>query len=93
MTSITERQADGTTSGPPRGLDGDHPAPPVTFTHGQGGWLWDTEGKRYLDFVQGWAVNCLGHCPPTVARALAEQSTRLLTCSPAFYNEPGHGVT
>ena len=33
-------------------------------------------------------MNCLGHCPPTVARALAELSTKLLTCSPAFYNEP-----
>ncbi|PMU66074.1 aminotransferase class III-fold pyridoxal phosphate-dependent enzyme, partial [Pseudomonas sp. GP01-A5] len=43
---------------------------------------------RYLDFVQGWAVNCLGHSPPTVAEALAAQAKRLLTPSPAFYNEP-----
>lgn len=62
--------------------------PPITFTQGRGGWLWDSEGKRYLDFVQGWAVNCLGHCPPAVARVLVEQSTKLLNCSPAFYNEP-----
>ena len=88
MTSIAERQADSTTSGPCGALMEITRRPPVTFTRGQGGWLWDTEGKRYLDFVQGWAVNCLGHCPPTVARALAEQSTKLLTCSPAFYNEP-----
>lgn len=62
--------------------------PPITFTQGRGGWLWDSEGKRYLDFIQGWAVNCLGHCPPAVASVLVEQSTQLLNCSPAFYNEP-----
>ena len=62
--------------------------PSVTFTEGRGSWLWDSLGKRYLDFVQGWAVNCLGHCPPTVARVLVEQSTRLLNCSPAYYSDP-----
>ncbi len=58
------------------------------FVRGEGSWLWDHEGKRYLDFVQGWAVNCLGHCPEVITRALAEQSRRLITPSPAFYNEP-----
>jgi acetylornithine/N-succinyldiaminopimelate aminotransferase len=62
--------------------------PPIVFTQGRGSWLWDSQGKRYLDFVQGWAVNCLGHCPAVVARVLVEQSTKLLNCSPAFYNEP-----
>ncbi len=62
--------------------------PPIIFTQGRGGWLWDSNGNRYLDFVQGWAVNCLGHCPPVVASILVEQSTKLLNCSPAFYNEP-----
>ncbi len=62
--------------------------PPITFVKGEGGWLWDDQGKRYLDFIQGWAVNCLGHCPPAIAKALADQSARLLNCSPAFYNGP-----
>jgi acetylornithine/N-succinyldiaminopimelate aminotransferase len=62
--------------------------PPIVFVRGEGSYLWDDSGKRYLDFVQGWAVNCLGHSPPTVAQALAEQSKLLLTPSPAFYNEP-----
>src|SRR5258708_23955920 len=62
--------------------------PPLVFVRGEGSWLWDHEGKRYLDFVQGWAVNCLGHCPEVITRALAEQSRRLITPSPAFYNEP-----
>ena len=88
MTSIAELQADSAAPGSHGALMEITRRPPVTFTRGQGGWLWDSEGKRYLDFVQGWAVNCLGHCPPAVARVLAEQSTKLLTCSPAFYNEP-----
>jgi acetylornithine/N-succinyldiaminopimelate aminotransferase len=62
--------------------------PPAVFVRGQGSYLWDEHGKRYLDFIQGWAVNCLGHSPPAVADALAAQSKLLLTPSPAFYNGP-----
>src|SRR6202140_848899 len=62
--------------------------PPTVFVRGEGSFLWDERGKRYLDFVQGWAVNCLGHSPPAVAEALAAQSKLLLTPSPAFYNAP-----
>jgi acetylornithine/N-succinyldiaminopimelate aminotransferase len=62
--------------------------PPTVFVRGEGSWLWDDSGKRYLDFIQGWAVNCLGHSPSVVAEALAEQAKLLLTPSPAFYNGP-----
>ncbi|MBR0839823.1 acetylornithine transaminase [Bradyrhizobium liaoningense] len=62
--------------------------PQVVFVRGAGSYLWDDGRKRYLDFVQGWAVNCLGHSPPAIADALAAQARRLLTPSPAFYNEP-----
>jgi acetylornithine/N-succinyldiaminopimelate aminotransferase len=62
--------------------------PQVIFVRGEGSFLWDSTGKRYLDFVQGWAVNCLGHSPPVIADALAAQAKLLLTPSPAFYNEP-----
>jgi acetylornithine/N-succinyldiaminopimelate aminotransferase len=62
--------------------------PQVVFVRGAGSYLWDDSRKRYLDFVQGWAVNCLGHSPPAIADALAAQAKRLLTPSPAFYNEP-----
>jgi acetylornithine/N-succinyldiaminopimelate aminotransferase len=55
---------------------------------GEGSFLWDDSGKRYLDFMQGWAVNCLGHSPPAIADALAAQAKLLLTPSPAFYNGP-----
>ncbi len=60
--------------------------PPIVFVRGEGSFLWDDSGKRYLDFIQGWAVNCLGHSPPVVAEALAAQAKLLLTPSPAFYN-------
>jgi len=62
--------------------------PPVVFVRGEGSFLWDDSGKRYLDFMQGWAVNCLGHSPPAIADALAAQAKLLLTPSPAFYNAP-----
>jgi acetylornithine/N-succinyldiaminopimelate aminotransferase len=62
--------------------------PPAVFVRGDGSQLWDDSGKRYLDFVQGWAVNCLGHSPPAIAEALGEQAKLLLTPSPAFYNAP-----
>jgi acetylornithine/N-succinyldiaminopimelate aminotransferase len=62
--------------------------PPAVFVRGEGSWLWEDSGKRYLDFVQGWAVNCLGHSPPCIADALAAQAKLLLTPSPAFYNGP-----
>src|SRR5580700_7119631 len=62
--------------------------PPAVFVRGEGSFLWDDSGKRYLDFIQGWAVNCLGHSPSVLAEALAEQARLLLTPSPAFYNGP-----
>jgi acetylornithine/N-succinyldiaminopimelate aminotransferase len=62
--------------------------PQTVFVRGEGSFLWDDSGKRYLDFVQGWAVNCLGHSPPAVVEALATQARLLLTPSPAFYNAP-----
>ena len=62
--------------------------PPVVFVRGEGSFLWDDSGKRYLDFMQGWAVNCLGHSPLVVVEALAAQARLLLTPSPAFYNVP-----
>jgi acetylornithine/N-succinyldiaminopimelate aminotransferase len=62
--------------------------PPLVFVRGEGSWIWDHAGKRYLDFVQGWAVNCLGHSPEVITAALIEQSRKLITPSPAFFNEP-----
>ncbi len=62
--------------------------PPQVFVSGSGSWLVDEQGRRYLDFVQGWAVNCLGHCPPELTQAINAQAQHLVNCSPAFFNEP-----
>ena len=62
--------------------------PPAVMVEGQGSWLRDADGRTYLDFVQGWAVNCLGHGHPVVVEALRAQAGRLMNCSPAFHNAP-----
>ncbi|WP_323000023.1 acetylornithine transaminase [Castellaniella sp.] len=62
--------------------------PELVFVGGQGSWLQDNAGKRYLDFIQGWAVNCLGHNPAVMIDALERQSHALINPSPAFYNQP-----
>ncbi|MCK6373531.1 MAG: acetylornithine transaminase [Zoogloea sp.] len=62
--------------------------PDLVFERGEGAWLYDHNGKRYLDFIQGWAVNCLGHCPAEITDALVKQAKTLLNPSPAFYNGP-----
>jgi acetylornithine/N-succinyldiaminopimelate aminotransferase len=62
--------------------------PPLVFVRGEGAWIYDHEGREYLDFVQGWAVNCLGHSPRAVVDALAAQAATLVNPSPAFWNGP-----
>jgi len=62
--------------------------PPLVFTEGEGMWLTDHKGKRYLDWLQGWAVNCLGHSPQCIQTALVEQARKVINPSPAFFNEP-----
>ena len=62
--------------------------PEIVFTEGRGMWLTDHTGKRYLDFMQGWAVNCLGHSPDCIHEALSAQSKKVVNPSPAFFNAP-----
>ncbi len=54
---------------------------PVAFTRGEGVWVWDQSGKKYLDALAGIAVNTLGHGHPKLTRAIAEQSARLIHSS------------
>ncbi len=61
---------------------------PVTLVKGEGVRVWDDEGKEYLDFVGGLAVNCLGHCHPVVADAVAEQARTLMQTSLWYYTVP-----
>lgn len=61
--------------------------PSAVMVRGEGSWLWDHTGKKYLDFIQGWAVNSLGHGHPAILRALQEQAARLINPGPAFFND------
>ena len=67
--------------------------PDVVMVEGAGSWLTDNNGKRYLDFLQGWAVNCLGHSNSGMIAALNAQAKKLINPSPAFYNEPMIGLS
>ncbi len=61
---------------------------PVTIVRGEGVWLFDEGGTRYLDFVAGIAVCALGHAHPAITAAIAEQAGRLVQCSNLFHHEP-----
>jgi acetylornithine/N-succinyldiaminopimelate aminotransferase len=59
----------------------------VVLVRGSKARVWDSEGKEYLDFVAGIAVNNVGHCHPAVARAIARQAERLIHTSNLYYTE------
>jgi predicted acetylornithine/succinylornithine family transaminase len=69
-----------------RALMHTYPEPPVTFVRGSGSWLWDTDGRRYLDCLSGLAVTSLGHAHPAVAAAVGDQAATLLHVSNLFGN-------
>ena len=60
----------------------------IAVARAHGSWLWDQEGKRYLDFFPGWGVNALGHCHPHVVKTVQAQAKRLLHVPNTFYHEP-----
>ncbi len=61
---------------------------PVVIVRGQGAEVWDADGKQYLDFVAGWAVNQLGHSHPVITQAIADQAATLIQTSNQFYTVP-----
>ena len=61
---------------------------PVCLVRGEGSYVWDAEGNRYLDFFPGWGCNLLGHCPPRVVRAVQEQVATLIHVPNTWYMEP-----
>jgi predicted acetylornithine/succinylornithine family transaminase len=69
-----------------------YPPPPVIFARGEGSYLYDTDGRRYLDCLSGLAVTSLGHSHPAMAAALAEQASTLLHVSNLFGTLPGPDV-
>jgi predicted acetylornithine/succinylornithine family transaminase len=61
---------------------------PVCLVRGEGSWVWDAEGNRYLDFFPGWGCGILGHCPPRVVEAVREQVAQLIHVPNTWYTEP-----
>jgi len=61
---------------------------PICLVRGEGSYVWDAEGNRYLDFFPGWGCGLLGHCPPHVVEAVREQIGRLIHVPNTWYTEP-----
>ena len=61
---------------------------PFCADHGDGVWLYGTDGKRYLDLIGGIAVNVLGHAHPDLTQAICRQAGHVIHCSNYYYNEP-----
>lgn len=61
---------------------------PVVLARGRGMYVWDIDGKKYMDFVAGLAVNSLGHCHPVITGALNAQSKKLIQTSNLYYSMP-----
>ncbi len=71
-----------------RFLIGNYTRYPVCLVRGEGSWVWDAEGNRYLDFFPGWGCGILGHCPPRVVEAVREQAATLIHVPNTWYTEP-----
>jgi len=61
---------------------------PISIVRGEGAYVWDAEGKRYLDFVAGISTNNVGHCHPRVVAAIVDQARKLMHTSNLYYTEP-----
>ncbi|QDS97976.1 aspartate aminotransferase family protein [Adhaeretor mobilis] len=60
---------------------------PVAITRGEGSYVWDDQGNRYLDFFPGWGCNLLGHCPPRVVEAVQKQASELIHVPNTWHTE------
>ena len=60
----------------------------VTFSHGEGPWLWDDQGNKYLDLLGGLAVTALGHAHPDIVKAVSEQAAKLVHTSNLYHIKP-----
>jgi acetylornithine/N-succinyldiaminopimelate aminotransferase len=82
---MTLRQAQGDTVD---ALLANYNRAPITIVRGEGCYLYDDEGRRYLDFIGGIAVCALGHCHPWISEAVSEQARTLVHASNLYYHEP-----
>jgi acetylornithine/N-succinyldiaminopimelate aminotransferase len=70
-----------------RHVIGNYTRYPVCLTRGEGSYVWDAEGNRYLDLFPGWGCGLLGHCPPRVVKAVQEQVAELIHVPNTWYTE------
>lgn len=61
---------------------------PIVLVEGKGSYIWDENGKEYIDFTAGWAVDTLGHCHPDLVKAIEEQANKLIQTSNQFFTVP-----
>ncbi len=87
MTTDTLSSADVITLAK-KHLIGNYTRYPVCLVRGEGSWVWDAEGNRYLDFFPGWGCGILGHCPSRVVQAVQEQVATLIHVPNTWYTEP-----
>jgi acetylornithine/N-succinyldiaminopimelate aminotransferase len=69
-------------------LIGNYTRYPVCLVRGDGSWVWDAEGKRYLDLFPGWGCGLLGHCPPRIVQAVQQQVAELIHVPNTWYTAP-----
>ncbi len=72
-----------------RNVVGSYARLPLQIVRGAGSWVWDEDGKQYLDLLCGISVTNLGHCHPRVVEAIRDQAQTLIHASNLFYTEPG----
>jgi predicted acetylornithine/succinylornithine family transaminase len=60
---------------------------PISLVRGEGSYVWDDQGRRYLDFFPGWGCNLLGHCPPRVVEAIQQQAAELIHVPNSWHTE------
>ncbi|HEY2785586.1 MAG TPA: aspartate aminotransferase family protein [Fimbriiglobus sp.] len=88
MTTPTPHSSEHVIATAKQYVIGNYTRYPVCLVRGEGSWVWDAEGKKYLDFFPGWGCGILGHCPPRVVKAVQEQVAQLIHVPNTWYTEP-----
>ena len=87
MKQSAETSTEATIAQFDRYVIGNYRRYPVCLVRGEGSWIWDAEGNRYLDLFPGWGCNLLGHCPPRVVEAVRDQVGQLIHVPNTWYIE------
>ncbi|HVK19500.1 MAG TPA: aspartate aminotransferase family protein [Fimbriiglobus sp.] len=88
MTTAATHSSEQVIARAKKAVIGNYTRYPVCLVRGEGSYVWDAEGNRYLDFFPGWGCGILGHCPPRVVEAVREQVGTLIHVPNTWYTEP-----